>query len=104
MKSLFSFLILVSLFQFRMLVSTLLYSIRKAKKANAIYSEQYIPDNYVPDDYKPLIAGLIKKGAKTTTKTTAKAVTTPPKSTGTAPVVIAAADTVRKPDADAPIG
>jgi len=103
MKSLFSFLILVSLFSFS-IINNADAQKKKAKKADSEYvPDDYVPDDYVPDDYKPVPEANPKKGAKTTTKTTAKAVTTPPKSTGPAPVVIAAADTVRKPDADAPL-
>ncbi len=103
MKSLFSFLILVSLFSFS-IINNADAQKKKAKKADSEYvPDDYVPDDYVPDDYKPVPEANPKKGAKTTTKTTNKAVTTPPKSTGPAPVVIAAADTVRKPDADAPL-
>ena len=113
MKSLFSFLFLVSL------ISTLSVSeisAQKTKKAKKTQDSEYVPDDYVPedytpDDYKPVPEGnpKAKKGSTKNTTTTPKSNAAGTKSTGpgttTTPpaVIVAAADTVRKPDADAPL-
>ena len=114
MKSLFSFLFLVSL------ISTLSVSeisAQKTKKAKKTQDSEYVPDDYVPDDYVPDDNKVVpegnpkaKKGSNTKTNATNTKSTGPTKSTGTtppsttpAPVIVAAKDTVRLKDADAPM-
>ncbi|MEO5583438.1 MAG: gliding motility protein GldN [Saprospiraceae bacterium] len=106
MKSLFSFMLLVALFSFSFIETTDAQTKKTKKNQDSEYvPDDYVPDDYVPDDYKQ-VPEANPKAKKTAVKTKTDAVTTPTptKSTGPGPkVVVAAADTVRKPDADAPL-
>ena len=102
MKSYFSLFLLVMAFS---LVYTIMWMHKKSKtKNNKKKDSENTFDDYVPDTYVPMIMylNLTKKTVKGKTNSAAKS-KFGPKSTGPTAPVIVAKDTVRKPDADAPL-
>lgn len=106
MKSFFSFLFLILAVT---LVTTTDVDAQKTKtkkttkkKDSEYVPDDYVPDTYVPDDYAPEANPKTKgKSAKSSNPKSTGPNTTTPKTT--APVMVSAQDTVRKPDADAPL-
>ncbi|HRN33432.1 MAG TPA: gliding motility protein GldN [Saprospiraceae bacterium] len=106
MKSFFSFLFLI-------LAVTLVTTVdvdaqkTKTKKTTKKKDSEYVPDDYVPDDYVPddyAKPEATPKAKNSATNSSTKSTT--PKTTGpktSSPVIVAAQDTVRKPDPDAPM-
>lgn len=108
MKSFFSFLFLVAAFSIFTSVDVDAQKTKKAKKNqdSEYVPDDYVPDDYAPDDYKPVPEATPKAKKSTPQNNATSNNTGSTKSTGpttTPPVIVSAQDTVRKPDADAPL-